>query len=41
MNTKAKDMGYLQNRIASTFLPYVRKGTISKLGEDVGSSGSE
>ena len=38
MNTKAKDMGYLQNRIASTFLPYVRKGTAESLAWDSGLS---
>lgn len=38
MNTKAKDMGYLQNRIASTFLPYVRKGTAESLSWDSGLS---
>ena len=38
MNDKARDMGYLQNRVASTFLPFVRKGTAEGLSWDSGLS---
>ena len=31
INEKAKDVGYLDNRIQSTFLPFVRKGTAEGL----------
>ena len=31
INNKARDVGYLQNRIASTFLPFVRKGTAESM----------
>ena len=34
MNQKARDMGYLDNRIQSTFLPFVRKGTAEGMAWD-------
>ena len=38
MNEKARDMGYLQNKIASTFLPYVRKGFAESMAWNFGLS---
>ena len=38
MNQKARDMGYLDNRIQSTFLPFVRKGTAEGMAWDFGLS---
>ena len=34
MNEKAKDMGYLDNRVQSTFLPFIRKGTAESMAWD-------
>ena len=38
MNEKARDMGYLQNRIAGTFIPFIRKGFAESLAWDGGST---
>jgi hypothetical protein len=34
MNSKAKDAGYISNKISSTFLPFVRKGMAESLAWD-------
>jgi hypothetical protein len=34
MNTKAKESGYISNQVASTFLPFVRKGMAESLAWD-------
>ena len=34
MNTKAREMGYISNQVASTFLPFVRKGIAESLAWD-------
>ena len=34
MNEKAKDVGYLDNRVQSTFLPFIRKGTAESMAWD-------
>jgi len=34
MNEKAKDIGYLDNRVQSTFLPFIRKGTAESMAWD-------
>lgn len=38
MNDEAEEMGYLQGKIASTFLPFVRKGTAESLSWENGLS---
>jgi len=34
MNTKAKEVGYIENKVASTFLPFVRKGMAESFAWD-------